>query len=462
MTYEEFLRKKEFYVSSSGFEVDELNDHLFDYQKAIVKWALRKGQAALFEDTGLGKTIQQLSWADSVNKHTHQPVLILAPLAVAEQTAKEAAKFGISCKLCESHDDVVNSVNITNYEKIHKFDTSVFSGIVLDESSIIKSYSGKTTKDLQERFKKTPFKLCCTATPSPNDYTEIGTNAEFLGVMPRSEMLSTFFINDSMGKNKNGRIGWRLKGHAEKNFFKWISSWAMMIKNPSDIGFDGTMFELPKLNLNEIIIETETDGSSLFVEYAETLDERRKARKESVSERVQLAKKIAESSNQCLVWCDYNYESEALHKAISNSVEVKGSDLPEHKKNAMIGFSNGDVKCLISKPSICGFGMNWQNCHEMIFCGLSDSYEQFYQAIRRCWRFGQKSDVNVYVIISEKEMEVLRNIKRKQSEHERMTREMIAIMSERLISEINNYVIEKSEYKPMIAMTLPQWLQAHA
>lgn len=461
MTYEEFLRKKEFYVSPSGFEVDELNDHLFDYQKAIVKWALRKGQAALFEDTGLGKTIQQLSWADSVNKHTHQPVLILAPLAVAEQTAKEAAKFGMICKLCESHDDIVNGVNITNYEKIHKFDTSVFSGIVLDESSIIKSYSGKTTKDLQERFKKTPFKLCCTATPSPNDYTEIGTTAEFLGVMPRSEMLSTFFINDSMGKNKNGRIGWRLKGHAEKNFFKWISSWAMMIKNPSDIGFDGTMFELPKLNLNEIIIETETDGSSLFVEYAETLDERRKARKESVSERVQLAKKIAESSNQCLVWCDYNYESEALHKAISNSVEVKGSDLPEHKKNAMIGFSNGDVKCLISKPSICGFGMNWQNCHEMIFCGLSDSYEQFYQAIRRCWRFGQKSDVNVYVIISEKETEVLRNIKRKQSEHERMTREMIAIMSERLISEINNYVIEKSEYKPMIAMTLPQWLQAH-
>lgn len=460
MTYEEFLKKKEMTIKPSGFITDNLNENLFDYQKAIVKWALRKGKAALFEDTGLGKTIQQLAWADAVNKHTYRPVLILAPLAVAEQTSKEAVKFGMKCKLCESHEDIVNGINITNYEKIHKFDTSCFSGIVLDESSIIKSYSGKTTKDLQERFEHTPYKLCCTATPSPNDYTEIGTTAEFLGVMPRSEMLSTFFINDSMGKGKNGRIGWRLKGHAEKSFFKWISSWAMMIKNPSDIGFDGSRFILPKLNINEIVIETESDGNSLFVEYAETLNERRQARKESIEERVKIAKKIAESSEQCLVWCDYNYESEALHKAINGSVEVKGSDLPEHKKNAMIGFSNSNVKCLISKPSICGFGMNWQNCNTMIFCGLSDSYEQFYQAIRRCWRFGQKNDVNVYVIISEKEMEVLLNIKRKQSEHDRMSKEMIAIMSEQSISEINNYVIEKTEYNPLIAMTLPQWLRA--
>ena len=458
MNYEEFLRTKEFHAISAGFIPDELNPYLFDYQLAIVKWALRKGKAALFEDTGLGKTIQQLAWADAVHKHTDKSVLILAPLAVSEQTTKEAEKFGIRCNLCESQDDVVNGINITNYEKIHKFDTDRFVGIVLDESSIIKSYSGKTTKDLQERFGKTPYKLCCTATPSPNDYTEIGTTAEFLGAMPRSEMLSTFFINDCIKKaGKQNRIGWRLKGHAEKEFFKWISTWAMMIKNPSDIGFDGSIFNLPKLNIKEIVIESEAKFS-LFVEYAETLSERRTARKESAEERVRMAAEIASETDQCLIWCDYNYESEMLHKAIRESVEVKGSDDPEHKKKAMIGFANGEVKYLISKPSICGFGMNWQNCHDMIFCGLSDSYEQFYQAIRRCWRFGQKKEVNVYVIISEKEMNVLNNIKRKQEEHERMSQEMIAIMSNNAINEINQRTMVKNEYIPRVEMSIPTWL----
>ena len=459
MRYEDFLKKKEFTVTQKGIEVDKLNDHLFDYQKAIVKWALRKGRAALFEDTGLGKTIQQLSWAEEVYRYTKKPVLILAPLAVSEQTAKEALKFDIQCRLCESQEDVVNGINITNYEKIHKFDTACFAGIVLDESSIIKSYSGKTTKDLQERFAKTPFKLCCTATPSPNDYTEIGTTSEFLGIMPRSEMLSTFFINDSIKKKgKQDRIGWRLKGHAEKEFFKWISTWAMMIKNPSNIGFDGSMFELPELKIHEIVIESEPDENSLFVEYAETLTERREARKQSALERVKIANEIASKTDQCLVWCDYNYESEMLHKTIEGSVEVKGSDDPEHKKKAMIGFANGDLKILVSKPSICGFGMNWQNCNKMIFCGLSDSYEQFYQAIRRCWRFGQKKEVDVYVIISEKEMNVLANIKRKQQEHERMSHEMIAIMSENAINEINDRTVIKSEYIPRVEMSIPTWL----
>lgn len=459
MTYDEFLKSKEYQSIESGFDAKYLNENLFDYQEAIVKWALRKGRAALFEDTGLGKTIQQLSWAESVHKHTNEPVLILAPLAVAEQTKQEAHKFGIHCELCSSQEDVVNGVNITNYDKLHKFDTDVFSGIVLDESSIIKSYSGKTTNELLERFAHTPYKLCCTATPSPNDYTEIGTTAEFLGIMPRSEMLSTFFINDCIKrKGKQERIGWRLKGHAEKEFFKWISTWAMMIKNPKDLGFDGSRFDLPELNIHEIVVESTTEETSLFVEYAETLTERREARKQSVEERVRIANKIAKKSNQCLVWCDYNYESEMLYKAIHGSVEVKGSDDPEHKKNAMIGFAAGKIKTLISKPSICGFGMNWQNCNQMIFCGLSDSYEQFYQAIRRCYRFGQQNAVDVYVIISEKEMKVLENIKRKQAEHMRMSDEMIKIMSQSAIDEIKGITKKKTEYLPQNEMEIPKWL----
>lgn len=459
MTYEEFLETKEYTLEPSGFNVENLNSNLFDYQKAITEWALRIGKAALFEDTGLGKTIQQLSWADAVAKHTNGKVLILAPLAVSKQTAKEASKFDIICNLAECQDDIKQGINITNYEKIHNFDTDVFDGVVLDESSILKSYAGKTTKELQERFAYTKYKLCCTATPSPNDYTEIGTTAEFLGIMPRGEMLATFFINDSIKKKgKNDRIGWRLKRHAEKEFFKWMATWSMMIKSPSDIGFDGKKFILPKLNIKTSILKSEPNDDSLFVEYAETLQERREARKNSLEERVNMAKDIALSKENCLIWCDYNNESTALHKAIQGSVEVKGSDKPEHKEQAMMGFANGDVRYLVTKPSICGFGMNWQNCHDMIFCGLSDSYEQFYQAIRRCYRFGQQHDVNVHVIISEKEMNVLNNIKRKQADHERMSVEMVKVMSESAKVELFGRERKKTDYVPNIEMELPNWI----
>ena len=459
MTYEEFLKSKEYQIQSTGFEADQLNENLFDYQYDIVKWALRIGKAALFEDTGLGKTIQQLSWADAVAKHTGGSVLILAPLAVSKPTAQEADKFGIICNLAESQADINKGINITNYEKIHKFDTDCFDGVVLDESSILKSYSGKTTKELQERFAYTPYKLCCTATPSPNDYTEIGTTAEFLGVMPRAEMLSTFFINDCIKKNgKNERIGWRLKRHAEKEFFQWMSTWAMMIKTPSDLGYDGSKFILPRLNIVTEIIESEAETGSLFVEYADTLSERREARKQSLNERVSKAAQIASTSDQCLIWCDFNDESAALKKAIQGSVEVKGSDTPEHKEKAMIGFGKNEVKYLVSKPSICGFGMNWQNCHDMIFCGLSDSYEQFYQAIRRCYRFGQKQEVNVHIIISEKEMNVLNNINRKQADHERMSKEMVKIMSENAIAELHHYERKQTNYLPDQDMQVPAWL----
>lgn len=456
MNYKEFLEHKDYKPLQKGFEVDDtqMNPNLFDYQKEIVKWALKKGRCALFEDTGLGKTLQQLSFAEEVVKHTNGKVLILAPLAVSKQTVLEGSKFGIEVHLCESQEDVQDGINITNYEKIHKFDTDEFVGIVLDESSILKSYSGKTTKELQEQFSRTPYRLCCTATPSPNDYTEIGTTAEFLGIMPRTEMLSTYFINDMM----KTRIGWRLKHHAEKDFFRWMATWSMMIDNPSNLGFDGSKFELPKLNIITHVLESKATDGKLFADYAETLNERRQARKDSADKRVEAAKEIAEKTNQCLIWCDYNYESEMLHKAIKESVEVKGSDKPEHKENAMIGFSKGEVKYLVSKPSICGFGMNWQNCNNMIFCGLSDSFEQFYQAVRRCYRFGQDKEVNVHVIISEAEMNVLTNIQEKEKRHKTMQKEMIEIMSDIAKAELFNLEKKKNDYIPQQEMKLPSFI----
>lgn len=453
-SYAEFLEQKATVVEDSGFHAEELNENLFDFQRDIVAWALRKGKAALFEDTGLGKTIQQLSWADAVAKHENGSVLILAPLAVGKQTAKEAEKFGIKAKLCESDEDVESGINITNYEKLHRFNTDRFCGVVLDESSILKSYSGKTTNDLIRRFRNTKYKLACTATPSPNDFTELGNHAEFLNVMTMNEMLSMFFINDS----SNG-IGWRLKRHSVKEFFKWIAEWAIMIKSPSDLGFDGTKYILPRLNIHTIITETETPEGQLFAMPAETLQERRQARKDSLTLRVEKTKEIVNSeSSQALVWCNYNDESEALKKAINGSYEVKGSDTDQHKESGMLGFSDGSIHILISKPSICGFGMNWQNCHRIIFCGLSDSYEQFYQAIRRCWRFGQKHEVDVYVVLGDAETSILNNIKRKQNNHDLMSVEMLKTINTVTKEKLYNMRFEKSNYKPQEQMNIPRWL----
>lgn len=453
MDYESFLKQKEIIIHDSGFEPETLNENLFDFQKDIVSWALRKGKAAIFEDTGLGKTIQQLSWADAVARHENGKVLILAPLAVSKQTAKEARKFGINITLCETGEDVADGINITNYEKLHKFDAEQFCGVVLDESSILKSYSGKTTNELINKFRFTRYKLACTATPSPNDFTELGNHAEFLNVMTMNEMLSMFFINDS----SNG-IGWRLKGHSVSEFFKWIGEWAVMIKNPSDLGFDGSEFILPKLRIHNIVTESPAADGQLFALPAETLQERRQARKDSLAARVAEAKRIVEETDdQILIWCNYNDESEALKKAISNSYEVKGSDTEEHKENGMIGFSENTVKRLISKPSICGFGMNWQNCHRIVFCGLSDSYEQFYQAVRRCWRFGQKSEVDVYVITSEAEANILNNIKTKQARHDLMSAEMLKVINEVTKERLYNMKFEHSHYLPQEEFRVPAW-----
>lgn len=446
MTYEEFLKTKELERIEAGFDVKKstLNDALFPFQRDIVAWALKKGKAAIFSDCGTGKTIMQLEFANRVCKHSKGNALVVAPLSVVEQTKKEGAKFGIKVNICRTQADVKKGINITNYEMLEHFDPSSFVCVVLDESSILKSFTSTTRNLLIDMFQKTPYRLACTATPSPNDHSELGNHAEFLGIMSRTEMLATYFIHD--GSNTSA---WRLKGYGEKKFWEWVATWAVCVRDPSDLGYSSEGYKLPELNLIEHITESKPKDYELFARYAETLSERREARKESMTDRVELSRSLVESSSDSwLVWCDYNSESESLHRAIPESVEVQGKDSPEYKAQTALSFAEGDIKALISKPSIYGFGMNFQNCHEVIFCGISDSYEQFYQAVRRCWRYGQNHAVNVHIILSETEMNVLDNIKQKQAQMDELQEHMVALMRDVTMSEIKHTTRITTDYKP--------------
>ena len=450
MTYKEFLENKRFVLESSGFDIDksELNPMLYDFQKDIVRWALKKGKACIFADCGLGKTPMQLSWAYQVHKHTGGKILILAPLAVAEQTKREAEKFGYSAKVVDCQENCVYGINITNYEKLDRFVAKEFVGIVLDESSILKSYSGKVRTAIIQNFHDIPYKLACTATPAPNDYMELGNHSEFCGVMTRAEMLSMFFVHDGGETSK-----WRLKGHAEDVFWQWLATFIVFVNNPNNIGYDIDGYNLPTLNIKEIIVDGDKPVSESL-----TLAERRQARKDSLQLRCEKAAELVnDSDEQWLVWCDLNDESHKLHELISESVEVQGSDKEYYKSKSMLDFSNGDVKCLVTKPKIAGFGMNWQNCHNMIFTGLSDSYEQYYQALRRCWRFGQKEQVNVYIIISAKEGCVKENIERKQSDFLKMQSEMTELTKEITKKELKSTCRISTPYNPTVDMILPEW-----
>ena len=442
-TYKEFIKTKKIVNKSKGIVPKEINKMLFDFQKDIVGWALRKGKAAIFADCGLGKTPMQLEWARQVHDETGGDVLILAPLAVSRQTQREGEKFGIEINICREQSQVKPGINITNYEMLHNFEPDKFKGVVLDESSILKSFTGKVRTQIIEEFNDCDFKLACTATPAPNDFMELGNHAEFLGVMTRTEMLSTFFVHDGGDTSK-----WRLKGHAEDKYWQWLSSWAVVIRKPSDLGYEDQLFKLPELKKNEIILKSPKPTDMLVVMPAKTLQERRAARKDSLEKRVQtIADKVNNSNEQWLIWCDFNDESTALKKAIHDAVEVTGSDKPEKKESAMLGFSAGEVRVLVTKPSIAGFGMNWQNCHNMAFVGLSDSYEQYYQAIRRCWRFGQEKEVNVHIAISEREITVLENIKRKEKDALKMSVGMVEHTKELTSKEIKSSKRDNYEYK---------------
>lgn len=456
MQYEEFLSDKKYTSQSAGFEIskDKLNTKAFNWQKDIITWSLKKGKSSLFEDCGLGKTLQQSEWGKQIHEAEKGDILILAPLAVSKQTKSEGEKFGIEINICRTQDDVKPGINITNYEMLEHFNPNKFIGVVLDESSILKSYDGRFRNLIIDYFKDTPYKLACTATPAPNDFMELGNHAEFMNVMSRSEMLATFFTHDGGETSK-----WRLKGHAEEKFWEWVASWAVVLSNPADLGYYDEKYNLPPLNIQEHIVKSPQSPFSLLPDVAKTLSERRQARKESINERVDRASELANNSNeQWIVWCDLNQESEMLTKSIKDAVEVKGSDSNEHKEDSMLRFSNGDIRCLVTKPSIAGWGMNWQNCHNMSFVGLSDSYEAFYQSVRRCWRFGQEKEVNSHIIVSEREGAVKANIERKEADSKRMFQEMIKHTKNILTQEIRGTVRQSIDYNPQFEMILPEWL----
>ena len=450
MEYSDFLKNKTFVLESMGFDVDpaSLNPHLFGFQRDICRWALAKGRAAVFTDCGSGKSIIQLEWAHQVSTLTGGKVLIVAPLAVVEQTRREGEKFGIPCKVCASQNDVEDGISITNYEKLDHFTANSFAGVVLDESSILKSFSGKIRNQIIQCFARTPYKLACTATPAPNDYMELGNHSEFLGVMTRAEMLAMFFVHDGGQTSK-----WRLKGHAEDLYWQWMASWAVFMDNPATLGYTDEGYDLPPLHVHEIVV----DGDEPVLQSL-TLSQRRDARRDSLEERCQAAAQLVNASHeQWVVWCDLNSESDRLHALIPDSSEIRGSDRPEDKANAVIDFSNEKIRCLVSKSSIFGFGVNWQQCNHMIFVGLSDSYEQYYQAVRRCWRFGQTKPVEVYIIISKNEGCVKANIERKEAESERMKDEMTKYTKEITKKELQKTCRLSTPYEPTVEMTLPVW-----
>ncbi len=386
--YAEFVKSKRRAEVATGHKPGELNEHLFDFQHAIVSWAVRRGRAAIFADTGLGKTLMQLSWADEVASHTGGMVLILAPLAVSEQTIEQGQTFGIEVKRVP-HGQAPDApgVWITNYERMDAIDFAELSGIVLDESSILKSHTGKTRTAIIEASQRVPYRLSCTATPSPNDFEELGNQCEFLGVMTRTEMLATYFVNDT------GDTGtWRLKGWGASKFWEWMGTWAVVLRNPSDLGFDGSRYVLAAPEYFEHVVETEQIGDELFARPAQTMLERRKAQRDSIEVRCKALAEVvnADTSEPWLIWTHLNDEAEMLAELIPGAVNVQGSDAAEVKTKHMMDFTHGKLRVLISKPKICGYGMNWQHCARMAFVGLDDSFEKFYQAVRRCYRFGQK------------------------------------------------------------------------
>ena len=459
MDYKTFLQQKEICDLPSGFEVSAINDKLFDWQSAITKWALRRGRACLFEDCGLGKTPQQLVWADEVRRKAGD-VLILAPLAVAAQTVKEGKKFGVDLEYSRTGEKSKTGITIANYEMLSHFSSDDYAGIVLDESSILKSYTGKFRTEILEAFNRTSYRLACTATPSPNDLMELGNHAEFVGAMSRTEMLSMFFVHDGGETQK-----WRLKGHAQEDFWKWVCSWAIMIRKPSDLGYEDGKFILPPLNMHEIIVDVDhtTAQANLFHLEARTLQERQQARRDSTSDRCKRAAEIVNGLNEpCLIWCDRNDESATLAKLINNNNEIKGSDDYRYKENTMLGFTDGTVQKLITKPSIAGFGMNWQHCSKVLFVGLSDSYEQFYQAVRRSWRFGQTKPVDCYIITSSLEGAVVANIKRKEQQAQSMAMEMVKNMHIYCEQNIKGTQRNITHYKPEQKIITPNWLSKGA
>lgn len=460
MSYSKFINEKFQQHQSVGINVELPDYGLFPHQKDLVSWALRGGKRAIFADTGLGKSRMQIAWADQVQKHTDGDVLILAPLAVAQQTVEEAEAIGVKINHVREPHEIQSGINITNYDRIHKFDTSCFVGVVLDESSIIKHHTAKTLQTLLEAFQHTPYRLCATATPAPNDWTELGTHAEFLGVRSRSEMLAEFFIHDAANTQE-----WRLKGHAKHMFWKWVATWGALVRSPQDLGHDASMYDLPPLEVTQHTVKSELQPSigMLFALEAQTLSERRDARRASLANRVEACAAMVNNDMQpWIVWCDLNAEGEALKQAIPDAVEIRGSDDADVKEQRLHDFAHGKIRVLISKPSICGFGLNWQHCARMAFVGVTDSYEAYYQAVRRCWRFGQKKSVHIHIFASEQEGAIVANLKRKENDSKRMADSLSAETLSAVQSQVLGTQRETNEYLAKQSIVIPSFLMEKA
>lgn len=454
--YRQFLEGKRILDPATGIDhPPALPDFLFPHQRDIVRWALRRGRAAIFAGTGLGKTLMELVWCREVARFTGKPVLLLAPLAVSHQHAREAGSFGLDARVVTAN--AIGDTQISNYQKLDRFDLSAFGGIALDESSILKAYDGHYRSMLIEAARAIPFRLAATATPAPNDFMELGNHAEFLGVMSYTDMLATFFVHD----NSETRV-WRLKGHAENDFWRWMASWAVMLRKPSDLGYPDDGYDLPPLVKRAHVVQTAEHVDhrgiySMLPIEARTLQERRGAARNSLEERVARAASITPSVRAYVWWCNLNAESEGLVASIPDAVEITGSHSDDEKERRIEAFGRGDIRVLVTKPTICGFGMNWQHCHRTGFVGLNDSFEQVYQAVRRFWRFGQTETVEVDFIHADTEGAVIANQERKERDAERMAAAMVRHMADLSAATIRGSERERPDYAPTLPVALPQW-----
>jgi hypothetical protein len=457
--YSDFLARKAIVDPATGFEPGPLPDPLFGFQRDVTAWALRRGRAALFAGTGLGKSLMELAWDEAVAAETRRPILQLAPLAVSAQFVREARKFGLDARLVDDADPGPG-IRILNYQKLHHCDVGKLGGMSLDESSILKSTDGHYRTKLIEAAQAIPYRLAATATPAPNDFVELGNHAEFLGIMSYTDMLATFFVHDG-GDTRS----WRLKGHAEDDFWKWMASWAVMLRKPSDLGYSDDGYELPPLHyhLHRVAAaqSAPTINNSLGLTLpAETLQERISARRDTVAERVAMAASVTSRDRPFVWWCNLNSEAEGMARALSGSVNLTGSMSDDDKENVILRFIAGEIGTLITKPTICGFGLNFQHCADTGFVGLNDSWEQFYQAVRRFWRFGQLRPVNCHIVAAETEGATVANIRRKEADADRMAAAMVRHMADLSAAAVRGAMRDRPNYSPAQAMQIPEWLEA--
>lgn len=456
--YASFLARKEIADPPTGLdEIPALSDALFPFQTDLVRWALKRGRAGLFAGTGLGKTLMELAWGDAIHRSTGDDVLLLAPLAVAAQVIREADKFGMPARRVREQAECGAGINVTNYQKLDHFDLSKFGAIILDESSILKSADGHYRTKLIRECASIPFRLAATATPAPNDFMELGNHAEFLGVMSYTDMLATFFVHDGGETQK-----WRLKGHAEDAFWRWMASWSVMLRQPSDLGYEDGAYLLPELHQVHHTVHAayapSMETGLLFPMQAATLQERVAARRDTVAERVALAASLTPTDRPFVWWCNLNAESDALAKAIPGAVEIRGSDAEADKERKILDFVEGRARVLVTKATVCGAGLNFQHCCETGFVGLNDSFEQVFQAVRRFWRFGQTHPVTAHFIAAETEGAVVANLRRKEQAADRMAAAMVRHMADFSAREVRGASRERADYAPALPIVLPSWI----